>query len=266
MDESRVVRDIVFARAGHKDLLLDLYLPEGAEAPLPLIVWIHGGAWSTGSKKDAPAARMTQRGYAVASISYRLSHEAIFPAQIHDCKASVRWLRANAQRYNLDPDRFGAWGPSAGGHLVALLGTSGGVAELEGDEGNLGHSSRVQAVCDYFGPTDLLAMRNFPCRIDRDDPDCPEARLIGGGLAENPDQVRLANPITYVTPGDPPFLIVHGDQDDVVPINQSELLYQALKRSGVEVTFHTIEGAGHGFGDSDPAELVDAFFDRHLKG
>ena len=266
MNESRVLRDIVFARVDDKDLLLDLYLPEGAAGPLPLIVWVHGGGWQAGSKENARAARMTQRGYAVASISYRLSHEAIFPAQIHDCKAAVRWLRANAQRYNLDPNRFGAWGPSAGGHLVALLGTSGGVTELEGDEGNLSYSSRVQAVCDYFGPTDLLAMKEFPCRIDRDDPNCPEARLIGGGLAENPDKVRLADPITYVTPDDPPFLIVHGDQDDVVPFNQSDLLYQALKKAGVVVTFHTVEGAGHGFGEREPAELVNAFFDRHLKG
>ena len=145
-------RDLVYARAGAKDLLLDLYLPEGAPRPLPLVVWIHGGGWRNGAKEQTPARRLVERGYAVASINYRLSGEAIFPAQIHDCKAAVRWLRANAAKYGLDAGRVAAWGSSAGGHLVALLGTSGGIMELEGGLGNADQSSRVQAVVDFFGP------------------------------------------------------------------------------------------------------------------
>jgi acetyl esterase/lipase len=213
---------------------------------------------------------MLQRGYAVASVNYRLSNEAIFPAQIEDCKAAVRWLRAHAGQYGLDAEHFGAWGSSAGGHLVALLGTTGHVKEFDKGE-NLDLSSRVQAVCDYFGPTDFLQIQahllpNAPMKHDT--PSSPESRLIGGPILENKDKAARANPITYATPAAAPFLIVHGDQDPLVPYNQSELLYEALKKAGVSVRLHIIEGAGHGpgFGGPDLAEMVNAFFDRHLKG
>jgi acetyl esterase/lipase len=263
-----MLRDLEYARVGEKRLLLDLYLPEQAQAPVPLIIWVHGGAWQSGDKAGhIPAlALLTTRAYAVASINYRLSQEATFPAQIHDCKAAVRWLRAHARDYNLNPDRFGAWGSSAGGHLVALLGTSAGVKELEGDLGNLESSSRVQAVCDWFGPTDFLKMRAFPSRIDRTKPDCPEALLVGGLLEGRKELCQQANPITYVTAKSPPFLIMHGDQDDIVPFNQSELLHDALKQAGAEVTFHPVKGAGHGFARPELDEMLVSFFDKHLKG
>jgi acetyl esterase/lipase len=147
------LRDLEYARAGEKSLLLDLYLPEKSRHSLPLIIWIHGGAWTGGDKADCPARRLLQRGYAVASINYRLSNEAIFPAQIEDCKAAIRWLRAHAKQYGLDADHFGAWGSSAGGHLVALLGTTGDLKQFDKGD-NLDFSSRVQAVCDFYGPTD----------------------------------------------------------------------------------------------------------------
>jgi acetyl esterase/lipase len=273
----KMLKDLEYARVGEKRLLLDLYLPE--ETPslpgepkgavsLPLIIWVHGGAWQSGDKAGhIPAlVLLTTRGYAVASINYRLSQEAIFPAQIQDCKAAVRWLRAHARDYNLNPDRFGAWGSSAGGHLVALMGTSGGVKELEGEEGNLEYSSRVQAVCDWFGPTDFLKMKDFPSRIDRRRADAPEALLVGGPLEERKEACKQANPITYVTAKSPPFLIIHGDQDDIVPFNQSELLYDALKQAGVEVTFVPATGAGHGFNRPELEEMVVTFFNKHLKG
>ena len=254
-----------YGHAAGKSLLLDLYLPKDGEGPLPLIVWVHGGAWSGGDKSPCRAAWLVERGYAVASVNYRLSREAIFPAQIHDCKAAIRWLRANAVTHSLDPERIGVWGSSAGGHLVGLLGTSGDVKDLEGDGGTPGVSSRVQAVCDWFGPTDFLRMQGVPSRIDRTSPDAPEAVLVGGPLRERKEECRRANPITYITPDDPPFLIMHGDGDDIVPINQSELLHEALKKAGVEVTYHVVEGAGHGFGGPELNGMVADFFKKHLK-
>ena len=263
-----VHRDLVYARAGDKDLLLDLYLPKEAPGLRPLVVWIHGGGWRGGTKDRCRALSMLPRGYAVASISYRLSGVAKFPAQIHDCKAAIRWLRANAARYRLNPDRIGVWGSSAGGHLVALLGTSGGVSELEGDPGDRQQSSRVQAVVDYFGPTDFLRMNDFPGKIDHDAANSPESRLVGGPIQEIKEKVAQANPITYVSKDDPPFLIAHGDKDQSVPLNQSELLNEALRRAGVDVTFRVLEGAGHGdrqFWSGETLKVVGDFFDRHLR-
>jgi acetyl esterase/lipase len=242
---------------------LDLYLPEKADAPTPLIVWVHGGGWQQGDKKGGPALPFVAKGYAVASINYRLSKEATYPAQIEDCKAAVRYLRANAKKYNLDPDRFGAWGGSAGGHLVALLGTAGDVKELEGKGDNLDVSSRVQAVCDWFGPTDLAQMGG-----SHDKPDSPEAKLIGGPLQDNKDKVAKANPIIYVTKTAAPFLIMHGDQDKTVPPSQSDLLNEALKKAGVETSYEVVKGAGHGgekFNTPESLKLVEDFFDKHLK-
>src|SRR5687767_8759314 len=157
-----VLRDVEYATVGDVSLRLDLYLPSDGEGPFPVLVWIHGGGWMEGSKNLAPNSfqvRQTARGYAVASINYRLSQQAIFPAQIHDCKAAVRWLRAHAREYNLDPDRVASWGSSAGGHLATLLGTSGDVEDLEGSVGgNLEFSSRVQATVDMFGPSNFLTI------------------------------------------------------------------------------------------------------------
>lgn len=267
----RILRDLEYVPGGHERHKLDLYLPEqigqqaDAAKPMPLIVWVHGGAWQAGDKKSCPAVRFVQKGYAVASINYRLSQHAIFPGQIEDCKAAVRWLRANAKQYNLDPNRVGAWGASAGGHLVALLGTAGGIKEF--DKGpNLEVSSRVQAVCDYFGPTDFLKIADFPSKMNHTAADSPESKLIGGPILENPDACKRANPISYVSKDDPPFLIVHGDKDPLVPHNQSQIFFEALKKAGVKAKFHTVEGGGHG-GFKDPAveKMVEQFFDEHLK-
>jgi acetyl esterase/lipase len=261
----KVEHSLVYARTPQKDLLIDLYLPERAQGRLPVILWVHGGAWRGGSKDRCPAVRLVPRGYAAASISYRLSQEAIFPAQIHDVKAAVRWLRANAAHYHLDAERIAAWGSSAGGHLVALLGTSGGVKQLEGDLGNPEFSSRVQAVIDFFGPSDFLQMSKFPGQMDHDAPNSPESQLIGGPIQQHPEKVRRADPITYVSQDDPPFLIMHGDRDETVPLNQSELLHAALTKTGVEVTFEVVRGAGHGFSGPEINAQVDAFLDRCLK-
>jgi len=262
-------RNIEYAQPNDTPLLLDLYVLKGATRPLPLIVWIHGGAWRGGSKDRCPALRFSERGYVVASINYRLSQKAIFPAQIEDCKAAIRWLRANTAKYRIDPRRIGVWGSSAGGHLVALLGTSGDVKDLEGTVGgNLDQSSRVQAVCDFFGPTDFLQMDAHMIegsRLVHDSPESPESRLVGGPIQENKEEVSRADPITYVTEDDPPFLIMHGDRDPLVPLHQSELLNGALKKVNVDATFHVVKGAGHGFGGPEISRMVDQFFDKHLK-
>ena len=267
MSKVSVLRDIEYVPDGHERQKLDLYLPREAskDTNRPLIVWVHGGAWKGGSKDGCPAVRFTNDGYVVASINYRLSRHAIFPAQIRDCKAAIRWLRANAGKHGIDPNRIGVWGASAGGHLVALLGTAGDVNDFEVGP-NAGVSSRVQAVCDFFGPTDFTRMSSFPGMMDHDAANSPESQLVGGAIQENKDKVQRANPITYVTKDDPPFLIVHGDKDPLVPHNQSELLRDALKAAGVDVTLYTVQGGGHGgFKDPQVDVLVAEFFDKHLR-
>jgi acetyl esterase/lipase len=262
------VRDLAYVEGGHELHKLDLYLPQKADGPLPLIIWVHGGGWQNGSKDGCPPLRngYVGRGYAVASINYRLSGHAVFPAQIEDCKAAIRWLRVHAKEYNLDPQRFGVWGSSAGGHLVALIGTSGDVKEFDVGA-NLDQSSRVQAVCDYYGPTDFTAFVTTPGYESHATDSSPEAKLIGGAVMQNKDKAARVNPITYVSRDDPPFLIVHGDKDRTVPINQSQLLFDALKMAGVSARFHTILGAGHGqgFGGPEIEPMVSAFFERRLK-
>jgi acetyl esterase/lipase len=262
-----VRRDIEYVPGGHERQKLDLYLPKQADpsGKRPLLVWVHGGAWLGGNKNNPPALRFVEKGYAVASINYRLSQHALFPAQLEDCKAAIRWLRANATSYGYDPSRIGVWGASAGGHLVALLGTTGDVKEFDVGP-NAGVSSRVQAVCDFFGPTDFTKMSSFPSAMKHDAPDAPEAKLIGGPVQENKDKVQRANPITYVTKDDPPFLIVHGDKDPLVPHHQSEILLEALQKAGVQASFYTVAGGGHGgFKDPQVDVLVSTFFDKHLR-
>ncbi len=271
-DGIKVHADLEYVPGGHARQRLDLYVPAKAGTTLPVIVWIHGGAWMGGSKDGGVVALpLVGKGYAVASINYRLSQHAVFPAQIEDCKAAIHWLRSNAKKYNLDPERIGVWGASAGGHLVALLGTTGGAQDLEGKGGHADESSRVQAVVDFFGPTDFLQMDAHAvtgARLKHDSPASPESRLIGGAIQENVEKVGRANPIKYVTKEAPPFLIVHGEQDPLVPCHQSELLYQALKQARCDVTFYKIAGAGHGspeFNTGMMQAAVQAFFDKHLK-
>lgn len=267
LPEGTVVhRDLVYVPGGHERHKLDLYLPrEGVN--LPLLINIHGGAFRMGSKEAGVPLDYLAEGFAIASINYRLSHHAIFPAQIEDCKAAVRWLRAHADKYRLDPNRFAAWGASAGGHLAAMLGTTGDTTELDVGA-HLDQPSRVQAVVDYFGPTDFLQMdaHRLPNGQLHDPADSPESLLIGGPIQENKARTARANPIQYVTAGDPPFLICHGDQDPLVPHHQSQLLAAALKQAGVPVTFYTVTNGGHGrFSDPKVGELTREFLTKQLK-
>jgi len=233
------------------------------------IVWIFPGAWKMGSKDFCPIAFMATQQVAIVSINYRLDSVAPFPAQIYDCKGAIRWLRAHAKEYHIDPDRIGVWGMSAGGHLVALLGTSAGVKELEGDVGgNPGVSSRVQAVSDYAGPTDIMQIWNQagPENTFRTiKGDTYYESLFGGGpLITHKDLAHLANPINYITKDDPPFQIFHGAKDALVPLGQGQLLADALKAKGVECEFTILPTMGHGFGQLQYNATAE-FFTKHLK-
>ncbi|MCC6489744.1 MAG: alpha/beta hydrolase [Candidatus Hydrogenedentes bacterium] len=259
-------RDLAYVTNGHERQKLDLFIPANAANP-PLIILIHGGAFRAGSKENMRPAPFLRQGYAVASINYRLSGDALWPAQIEDCKAAVRWLRAHAQEYGYDPERFGAHGTSAGGHLVAMLGTAGATKKFDVGE-NLDVSSRVQAVADFFGPTDFLQMdaHRIPTGQEHDPPTSPESLLIGGSIQENKEKSASANPITYVSKESPPFLIIHGDMDPLVPWHQSQLLFDALAGAGVPVTFYTVGGGGHGgFRDPNVEALIQEFFAKRLK-
>jgi len=232
---------------------LDLYLPKG-NGPFALVINIHGGGFRVGDKDmlDAPILEsLLARGIAVASINYRLSDEAPFPAAIEDAKAAVRFLRANARGYRLDPDRFLAFGQSAGGNLASLVGTTANAGVFENPAlGNAGVSSRVSAVIDWFGPTDFLQMdpqaRTQGCPPDHGAADSPESAYLGAPIASVPDKVRAANPITYIDAQDPPFLLQKGAKDCLVPVGQSKILAQALRAAGVPVQLDILAGAGHG--------------------
>ncbi|MDI9583429.1 MAG: alpha/beta hydrolase [Acidobacteriota bacterium] len=268
-----VVPNVTYLTVDGRALRMNIARPKTPpDEPMPVVVFIHGGAWRAGDADPSRNYPLAQRGYFTASIEYRLSQEALFPAQIHDCKAAIRWIRKYAKELNIDPDRIGVWGSSAGGHLVALLGTSIGVQALEGP-GNAGYSSAVQCVVDMFGPSDLPAMVGKPSNIDRTRPDCPEAQLIGGLISDNLDKAKAASPVTYVDGNEPPFLILHGTEDPTVPFNQSEILDEALRKVGADVTFVPVKGAGHGFfgptiepGAAEIDKLIAEFFDRHLSG
>lgn len=267
-----ILRDIVFGKGGGRDLTMHIVLPkEKSDSPMPAFVWIHGGGWQGGTKEGGArqVAPMVREGFVGATIQYRLTGEAAFPAQIEDCKCAIRYLRAHAEKYNLDPDRIAVGGSSAGGHLVALLGTSGGVKELEGTGGWADQSSDVQAVVDLFGPTDFkafVATKGFEGH-NRDG--SAESKLLGGGeVLPNEAGIKQVNPITYVDQADPPFLIIHGSDDRTVPPNQSEALHKALESAEVESTLHIIDGAGHGgaeFAKPDIHKMQREFLLKHLK-
>ncbi|MGH2413478.1 MAG: alpha/beta hydrolase fold domain-containing protein, partial [Microcystaceae cyanobacterium] len=241
-------------------LLLDLYLPHlNSSQALPVLIYIPGGGWLSGNKESCPGEVVAKRGYILACINYRSSTQAIFPAQIHDVKNAVRWLRSHADKYNLDPNRIGAWGESAGGHLSALLGTSAGIKALEGNSQAPSISSKIQAVCDWYGPTDFTQVppafeepitpavlekyKNAPWAIYTE----ATHRLLGGPVSKNLKLASLANPINYIDSNDPPFLILHGELDNIVPLSQSELLEKALQKKGVEVTFIRAPNLKHSY-------------------
>jgi acetyl esterase/lipase len=271
-DAEKIERDVTYGQAAGVDLKLDIYHPKGATEELrPAVVYVHGGGWRAGDKGGGAGAlaipELIQRGYLVVSINYRLAPEFKFPAQIEDTSCAIRYLRAHATELKLDPNRIGVWGGSAGGHLGALLGTMDAKAGFDTSGGWTNQSSRVQAVVDMFGPADLTARVAGPQKETL-------TSQVFGAKSDDDDILRRASPVTYVSKDDPPFLILHGDQDKLVPMAQSEKLQAALEKAGVPVKLVVVKNAAHGFapsgGTPDPnraelAKMIGDFFDKHLR-
>ena len=255
--------DIEFARPGGIPLLLDILVPADVEKP-PLVLFIHGGGWRQGDRKKNKLDWLPAHGFAVACIEYRLSQEAVFPAQIHDCHTALRWLQAHVGDYGYDTSRVIVAGASAGGHLAALMGVGAGVAELQGAVPS--SLPKIHGILDYYGATDLIARAALQPK-ECEQPEGKVYRLLGGKVSENTDLARLASPVTHVTPDDPPLLILHGERDDTVPVSQSELLRDRYQAANLEVQLHIKPGVGHGWTKSDAQEreLVLTTLRRWLK-
>lgn len=262
-------RDVVYARVGERSLLLDIYQPEaagastgastaGAEKSSPLVVWVHGGAWRGGSKDNIPVERWLSHGLAIASVDYRLSPEAKFPAQSHDIKAAIRFLRGHAATYRFDADRLAIAGSSAGGHLAALVGLSDGVKELEGTVGeNLSESSRVGAIVSFFGAANLQSILSQSTEHGLSVRVPALQLLLGGQPDEVPELARLASPVAHVGLGDPPLWLIHGDADPQMPLEQSRELDARYAALGLKSHFEIIRGGKHGGGEFFQAERLD---------
>jgi acetyl esterase/lipase len=267
--------DVPYIKDGQPAQRLDIYYPEQPpKEPLPLIVHIHGGGWMGGSKYPCDARMMTSQGYVVASVEYRFSQAAKFPAQIQDCQAAIRWLRANARRYHINPAKVGVMGGSAGGHLSALVGVTGGKKVFAAIGGNEEMSDAVQCVCDIFGPKNFASVmeqaekdKNVKNIFKFNTPTDPYSELIGANLSEREKTVAVS-PITYVDKHSPPILIFHGTHDALVPYAQSEEFEAAMKKNGAPVWLQKFPGAGHGgesFGKPAAILLMKNFFDKYLK-
>jgi acetyl esterase/lipase len=251
---------------------LTLYLirPFAAAPPRPALVWLEGGGWmSVGHAVSIPwLVSFAEAGYVVASVRYRTSGESKFPAQIEDVKTAIRFLRAHAPALGIDGARIAVMGQSAGGHLAALAGTTSGSGLFEGPEWE-GHSSAVSAVVAIAAPSDFFAQLSYPSAVDHGAPQSAEALLLGGSLADRKPLAEAANPLRYIQPGrTPPFLIIHGDADEIVAYNQSELLYEALRQSGGDATFVTVPGGRHTTSPElwqpEVKEVILAFLRLHL--
>jgi acetyl esterase/lipase len=272
----KAVRDVEYIAGGGPSQSLDIYLPEKApERPLPLVVWIHGGGWRAGSKAGCPGVYLVEKGYIVASVEYRFCQKAVFPAQIQDCKAAVRFLRANAAKYHIDPNHVGVWGASAGGHLVALLGTTGGSKDFAPIGGNEDQSDKVQAVCDWFGPANFHHVMEqakadkTPSVIKFNTPQDPYSGLIGVDLGKDEARDNAVSPTHHANKESAPILIIHGDADALVPYAQSVELMTKLRAADVEVILQRMPNSGHGgpaFYRDNIKKLIADFFEKELKG
>ena len=266
-EDYQVHKDIVYGQVDGRVLLVDLYIPNDTPEP-PLLVWVHGGAWRSGSKSSVGPLGLASAGFAIASVDFRPSAEAPFPGQIHEIKAAIRFLRAEASTYGYDAERIAIGGNSSGGHLAALVGVTNGHAALEGEVGDhLDQSSSVQAIVDYYGPTNLASIlsQSTPHGLSVRQPALE--LLLGGQPDAVPELAELASVVTHVDATDPPLLILHGDQDPQVPINQSHELHGAYKELGLTVHFEVIHGAAHGgpaFYDAERNELARRFLEKAL--
>jgi acetyl esterase/lipase len=267
-----VERDVIFATIDGVALKLDVYYPKTGSLAVPAVLYVHGGGWTAGDKRAGAGTQLipelVSRGYLVAAINYRLAPDYKIPDQIGDVKCAVRYLREKAALYGIDPRRIGAVGGSAGGHLVALLGASDTDAKLEGLGGYGSQSSRVQAVVDLFGPADLPTMFKSAAS--------PQIQRLFGATDPYSETVKKVSPVTHITRDDPPFLILHGDNDTTVPLEQSQILHEQLTAAGVNSTLVVVQNAGHSFRpvpdgavisptEREMTTMIADFFDRHLK-
>jgi acetyl esterase/lipase len=273
------LKNIDYVGADNPRQKLDLLLPKdkdtnknAAARKRPLVVFIHGGGWLSGRKEDGinVAKLIASSGdYVAATINYRLSQEAAWPAQIHDCKAAIRFLRGKATEYGIDPNHIGVMGLSAGGQLVSLLGTSNDEPTLEGSLGKFEKvSSRVQCVVNFFGPTDFLTFFGKETSVDRLRQADMIARLLGPKKedAELRENARQASAVTWITKDDAPFFTAHGTEDTLVPYAQAEEIHSALSSAQVESYLVKMQGAGHGFSNNDLNQRIKVFFDKCLRG
>ncbi len=272
----QMVKDVSYIEGGDEAQKLDIYFPiKAPESPLPLVIHIHGGGWMGGSKFPCPIAHMVTKGYIVASVEYRFSQKAKFPAQIQDCQAAIRWLRANRETYHIDPTRVGVGGGSAGGHLSALVGTTGGKNVFPKIGGHEDQSDKVLAVCDFYGPKNFTSVvqqaqddQNVRNIFKFNTPSDPYSELIGTNLSDKA-KTDAVSPIHYVSADNPPILILHGTHDALVPYAQSEEFAAASKAKGVTVLLQKFPGSGHGGGGFNKPQLgglIQNFFDKYVKG
>lgn len=264
--EIKTIPDLVFAKPGGTELLLDLHLPEGVEKP-PLVMYLHWGGWRIGTRKHFRLHWLVEQGYAVASVEYRMSREGIFPAQLHDTKGALRWLRAHQKQYGYDAQKVVVCGVSAGGYLAALMGATSGDKAFEGNTaGHRDQSSRVQGVIDCSGPTDFI-LRSTSQPQHTEEPRGIVYELLGGAVTENPERARRASPVTHVGPGDPPILIIHGELDPQVLPAQSKRLFEVYQEHQLEAQLLIVEGKKHLWHPptEEEQQLILPFLDKHLR-
>ncbi len=266
-DSIVVKRDVEYGKEGNQPLFLDVVRPKTAsEGPRPVVVFIHGGGWSGGDKFDALSTLFIaadRHDYIGFAVNYRLSGETPWPAQINDCKTAIRWIRSQAATYHLDPDKIAVWGHSAGGHLAALLGTTGKIGAFDGTNGLPDGSSGVTCVVDWAGPADFLDSSLAAMTTNRNSGLC---KMLGGPLPEARDLACVASPVTHASSDAAPFLIMHGTKDDLVPIAQAEALAAALEKAHAPVTFVRLEGGGHSIIGAEANNRVYTFLDKYLRG
>lgn len=272
-DDLVIEKDIVYGKGGDVELMIDLTKPKDGEGPFPALVLIHGGGWIGGTRQSFQplAEQAARRGYVAVTVTYRLTQpdpetklgKHQFPEQLHDCKCAVRWLRSAAKKYDVDPDRIGVMGGSAGGHLSLLVGMVDEHAKLEGDGGHADQSSRVDAVVNLFGPTELAKAYD----------DVPQVHdlliaFLGGPPAEKSENYKAASPVTYISEDDPPILTLHGDKDNIVLVSQAVLLDDAMKAAKADHELLILKDQGHGFSGEALTKASDtmwSFLDRHVK-
>jgi len=264
-DQIEFEHDVEYSNPSNEHLKLNLARPKKSDALAPAVVCIHGGGWHSGNREswDAVCKQLAERGYVAITVTYRFAPKYPFPAQAYDVKAAVRWLRANAERLGIDPNRIGAVGDSAGGHLATFLGATGGVPEFDQDGDNLKQSSRIQCVVDYYGPSDLTRAVGYSPVADN-----IFVQFLGGDLEHARRAYIRASPFFWVTPEAAPMLLIHGTKDPLVSPDNATWMHDRLKSAEVDSELLLLEGAGHGFGGDDlkrAREATFAFLDKHLK-